>query len=162
MEGHNPAYELSRPVHRLKHRYLVILQDKFSGLFSVRKIAADFLKSILDKMKIAIPTDDGLTLSKQFSPALAYLVLTVELGEIVHQEMRRNKIVDPTISEFSTFNTIRDCGVVMVKSIGQGPEEILRSQQKEIITTGETIVTSAVMHYLGSSLRKEANSCCCP
>ncbi|MCX6247662.1 MAG: hypothetical protein NTW10_08010 [Bacteroidetes bacterium] len=113
-------------------------------------------------MKIAIPTDDGFTLSKKFSPASAYLVLTVELGEIVNQEMRRNKVTGFTISEFTTFNTIRDCSVVIVRSIGEGPSQVLKAQNKEIILTDESIVTSAVLHYLESSLQKESNSCCCP
>jgi predicted Fe-Mo cluster-binding NifX family protein len=113
-------------------------------------------------MKIAIPTDDGLTLAPQFTPSMAYLVLTLELGEIVHQEMRWNNPKKSPVSEIPPFHTIRDCSVVIVREIGAGPADVLKSQEKEIIRTNETIITSAFMHYLGSSYKKESNTCCCP
>jgi predicted Fe-Mo cluster-binding NifX family protein len=113
-------------------------------------------------MKIAIPTDDGLTLARQFNPVLAYLVLTIELGEIVHQEMRWNKVMGSSVSEFPTFHTIHDCNAVIVRKIGEGSAEILKSQGKEISLTTETIITSALIHYLESSFQNESNTCCCP
>ena len=113
-------------------------------------------------MKIAIPTDDGLTLATQFNTALAYLVLTVELGEIVHQEKRLNNTNNVSVKEMTTFDMIRDCDVVIVREIGVVPTNILKSQDKEIIRTNETIITSAIMHYLGSAYKKESNTCCCP
>jgi len=113
-------------------------------------------------MKIAIPTDDGLTLATQFNTALAYLVLTLELGEIVHQEKRLNNANEASVKEMPTFDMIRDCEVVIVREIGEGPAGLLKSQDKEIIRTNETIITSAIMHYLGSAYIKESNTCCCP
>ncbi len=113
-------------------------------------------------MKIAIPTDDGLTLALQIDTALAYLVLTVELGEIVYQEKRLNNAKEVSVSEIPVFDMISDCNVVFVREIGAGPADVLKLQGKEIIRTNETIITSAFMHYLESSYKKESNTCCCP
>jgi predicted Fe-Mo cluster-binding NifX family protein len=38
--------------------------------------------------KIAIPTDDGVTISRHFGRARAFLVVTIENGEVIHQELR--------------------------------------------------------------------------
>ena len=114
------------------------------------------------QMKIAIPTDNGLTLTTQFNTALAYLVLTLELGEIVHQEKRMNNGKEALVSDTHAYDTISDCDVVIVREIGAIQAGVLRAMGKEIIRTNETIITSAFMHYLGSSYRKESNTCCCP
>ena len=39
-------------------------------------------------MKIAVVTDDGITISPHFGRATQYLVLTVETGQILAQESR--------------------------------------------------------------------------
>jgi predicted Fe-Mo cluster-binding NifX family protein len=113
-------------------------------------------------MKIAIPTNDGLTLAIQVNTALAYLVLTVELGEIVHQEKRLNNTNNVSVKEMTSFDMIRDCEVVILREIMEEPSGILKSPGKEIIRSNETIITSAIMHYLRSAYIKESNTCCCP
>jgi predicted Fe-Mo cluster-binding NifX family protein len=113
-------------------------------------------------MKIAFPTDDGLTLAPQFSLALSYLVLTLELGEIVHQEKRLNNTRETAVSGKDAYDIINDCKVVIVREIGDEPAGVMKSQEKEIIRTSETIITSAFMHYMDSSYKKESNTFCCP
>ncbi len=39
-------------------------------------------------VKIAIPTNDGVTISRHFGQARAFLVITLDQGEIVDQELR--------------------------------------------------------------------------
>ncbi len=39
-------------------------------------------------VKIAIPTNDGVTISRHFGQARAFLVITFDQGEIVDQELR--------------------------------------------------------------------------
>ena len=38
--------------------------------------------------KIAIPTDDGITISRHFGRAKAFLIVTLDNGEVVSQELR--------------------------------------------------------------------------
>ena len=40
-------------------------------------------------IKIAIPTDDGVTISRHFGRAKAFLVITLDNGDVVEQELRQ-------------------------------------------------------------------------
>jgi predicted Fe-Mo cluster-binding NifX family protein len=113
-------------------------------------------------MKIAIPTNDGLTLSPDFGQAKGFLILTLGLGEIIQEEMRWNKLSDMLCSSGGFLEPVSDCQVIMVNNIGPTFKELLSGQKKEIIHTRESIITNAYVHYLENTLSKETNTCCCP
>ncbi|MEI7726619.1 MAG: hypothetical protein WCK09_16035 [Bacteroidota bacterium] len=113
-------------------------------------------------MKMAIPTNDGLTLSPDLGQSNGFLILTLELGEITHEEMRWNKLSDIVCASDALLTNIGDCQAIMINDNStafNGPASI---QKKEIIRTGESIITNAWVHYLENTLRNEANTCCCP
>lgn len=112
-------------------------------------------------MKIAIPTNDGLTICALLEPDSSYLVLTLELGEIVHQEMRKRNL--PTTSGTRTsLETLNDCSVIIARGIPEDLVSLLQQQEKVMVRTEETIITSAFMQYMGSAYKNESNLCCCP
>jgi len=113
-------------------------------------------------MKIAIPTDDGLIVAQQFSSARGFLVLTIQLGEIVQQEMRWNSSHDIFTANNAYYSNLMDCDSVIVHGRGSNSRIYLQSLQKEIIDTDETIITKALIKYLNNSMLKETNVCCCP
>ncbi len=113
-------------------------------------------------MKIAIPTNDGLTLSSTFGQARGFLILSVELGEIIQEEMRWNKLSDILCSPDGLLDPIKDCEVIMTKNVGPSMTKHIAAQNKEIILTGETFITNAYVHFLENRYRQEANTCCCP
>jgi hypothetical protein len=113
-------------------------------------------------MKIAIPTNDGLTLTPDFGQARGFLILTTELGEITREEMRWNKLSDILCSPDGLLTPICDCQTVLVNEIGTALSGLVAGQQMEIVRTHESIITNAYVHYLENTLRKEANTCCCP
>lgn len=112
-------------------------------------------------MKIAIPTNDGLLISTQLNTASDYLVLTIELGEIMNQEMRKMNLKSNSGSE-NPFEIIRDCNVIIAKGIPEELIPVLERQGKVIVKTKETIITSAFIQYLGTVYKNESNLCCCP
>ena len=112
-------------------------------------------------MKIAIPTNDGLTIITQVNPDSSYLVLTLELGEIVNQEMRKMNLKPNSGSE-NPFEIIEDCNVIIAKGIPEELVRLLEEQEKAIVRTKETIIISAFMQYMGSVYKMESNLCCCP
>ena len=112
-------------------------------------------------MKIAIPTNDGLTIITQVNPDSSYLVLTLELEEVVNQEMRKMNSRSNSGSE-NPFEIIEDCNVIIVKAIPEKFVPLLEEQEKTIVRTKETIITRAFMQYLGSVYKMESNLCCCP
>jgi hypothetical protein len=122
----------------------------------------DFVFLNCTNMKIAIPSNDGLTICPEFGQARGFLVLTSELGEITGEEMRWNISGNP-ISQNNEFpEPACDCQVVMVNAIGADDRDLLLRNKKEIVHTSEQIITNAWVHYLETILRREANSCCCP
>ena len=121
-----------------------------------------FIIQNLTAMKIAIPTNDGLTVSSEFGHAKGFLVMSLELGEIIQEEMRWNKLSDIICSSDGIFSIISDCQAVMVENMGPSFLKIAARHNKEIIRTHEPIITNAYIHYLENTLRKETNTCCCP
>jgi predicted Fe-Mo cluster-binding NifX family protein len=113
-------------------------------------------------MKIAIPTNDGLSLCNDFGQAKGFLVLTVQLGEITREELRWNKLSDILCSPDGLLVNCHDCDAVMANRIGAGLSNLLAQKHTEIIKTTEEIITNAYIHYLDDSSRKEVNTCCCP
>ena len=113
-------------------------------------------------MKIAIPTEDGLTIHQYFMPVKGFLVSTIQLGQILNQEMRWNLNEEISGTEASTYGNLDDCDKIIVREIESHQQNFLQLQDKEVIKTGETIVTKALMQYLQTSLQKETNTCCCP
>jgi predicted Fe-Mo cluster-binding NifX family protein len=115
-----------------------------------------------DKMKIAIPTEDGLTVNQYFTPVRGFLVSTIQFGEVVKQEMRWNPDTEIMASEDRSYQNLFDCEKVIVREIDFNQRNYLQSQKKEVIKTEEPIITNVLMQYLSTSLQKEANTCCSP
>jgi hypothetical protein len=112
-------------------------------------------------MKIAIPTNDGLTLNPQFGQAKGFLILTLELGEITAEEMKWNTSGGICATD-DFLGPITDCGAVLVNNISPAFSNLIFGQNKDIIHTKESIITNACIHYIQNDLSRETNTCCCP
>lgn len=109
-------------------------------------------------MKVAIPTNDGLTISQEFTQAQGFLVLTMELGRITSEELRWNSPADTP--EFPS--TVADCDTVLACNIGPATMQLMAERHKEIELTRDPIITNACIHYLEHTLRHASDTCCCP
>ena len=123
---------------------------------------SEFVLPMLQLMKIAIPTNDGLMICPGFGESKGFLVLTIELGEIIREEIRWHPQNDLLASSGILFPLIGDCQIVMVNSLGPVSKELLSEHKIEIFQTRESIITNAYVHYQDEILTKEANTCCCP
>lgn len=115
-----------------------------------------------NKMKLAIPTNDGLTINKDFTLKMGFLVSTIQFGEVVEQEMRWNLNNEILGSESSPYKEIVDCNKVIVSEISSNQNDFLRLKKIDVIKTNETIVTKILIQFLQNLLHKESNTCCCP
>jgi len=113
-------------------------------------------------MKIAIPSDNGLFLCPKVSQATGFLVVSVELGEIVSQQwipVTGNHSGEP----FSRWSkALEGCETLLLERSDEVNPETLRQPGIRVIRTGETIITRAILEYLETSLSRETNQCCCP
>lgn len=125
-------------------------------------------------MKIAVISEDGVTISQHFGRAPYYLVLTVENGSIVSKE-KREKAGHQTFSgsHYSTavsyerhgFDAnaqsrhavmaqgIADCQVLIAGGMGWGTYESLKSYGIEIVVTDVVNIDEAVKLYLEGKLQ---------
>ena len=104
------------------------------------------------KIKIAIPTDDGIIVSQKFGYPKGFLVAIVISGQIVRQEMRRNLLSEILTSEHGMYYNLCDCHVVIVNEISNCHIEFLQSKKKEVVRTNETEISKAFCTYLTSIL----------
>jgi predicted Fe-Mo cluster-binding NifX family protein len=100
------------------------------------------------RIKIAIPTDDGLIVRSSFSSSRGFMVATVNSGKIVQQEMRWNLLSEMMTSEDRYFYNLADCDIVIVKEIGPAHAQILENKNITIAGTGETELMAAFLQFL--------------
>jgi predicted Fe-Mo cluster-binding NifX family protein len=113
-------------------------------------------------MKIAIPTNDGFTIHKQFANARAFLVSTIQFGEVAKQEMLRNSDLSGLAGEDRSYEELADCDKVIVREIGSELEKSMKLFKVDVVKTEETIITKVLMKYLQTVMQKESDTCCCP
>ena len=102
----------------------------------------------MKNLKIAIPTDDGETITPDFSRSRGFMVATVNDSKLVRKEMRWNLLSEIMTSEFGSHYNLCDCNAVIVNEIGACHCKRLQAGEKEVIRTDETLVSEAFLKYL--------------
>jgi predicted Fe-Mo cluster-binding NifX family protein len=125
-------------------------------------------------LKIAVVSEDGVTISQHFGRAPLYVVVTVEDGKVTGKETR-SKAGHHTfaIEEIHTeapgerhgydaasqdkhaamASNIADCQVLLAGGMGWGAYESVQSYKIEPIVTDVANIDEAVAAYLNGSLR---------
>jgi predicted Fe-Mo cluster-binding NifX family protein len=124
-------------------------------------------------MKIACITEDGESISQHFGRAPYYLVLTIEDGTIVHQEMR-DKLghqhfaageaqgehgphhgADPVSHDrhVSMAQAIADCQVLLCRGMGYGAYQSMQQLGITPLVTDEADIGAAVKAYIEGHLQ---------
>ncbi len=112
---------------------------------------------------IALPTDDGKTISPHFGRASRFVVFYVENSRVVAREERPKPQVPPRHShEPGTIRRrvqemvapVRECRVLIVGGMGRPGYEFLTQQGYEVYLTGGN-VEDAVQAYLAGQLRSD-------
>jgi len=123
-------------------------------------------------MKIAAVSDDGVTISQHFGRAPLYVVITVEEGKLVNEEMRdktghhtfaahhpdlapgerHGYDAGSEVRHTSMAETISDCQVLLAGGMGWGAYESMKSYNIEPIVTDVKNIDEAVQCYLDGKL----------
>jgi predicted Fe-Mo cluster-binding NifX family protein len=125
------------------------------------------------KMKIAVITDDGKTISQHFGRAPYYLVATVEDGKIVGRETREklghNQFANPPHPEeipgqphgidaashnkhMQMAEAISDCEALLCRGMGMGAYESMKACNIRPVVTDIANIDEAVMAYVNGQL----------
>lgn len=122
-------------------------------------------------MKIAVVTEDGVTISQHFGRAPYYVVLTIEDGQVVGRE-QRDKIahgrgagghvhVEDVAHGFDAASQdthsrmaapIADCQVLLARGMGMGAFQGLIQAGIQPVITDIAAVDEAVSAYLAGTL----------
>lgn len=124
-------------------------------------------------MKIAVVTEDGITISQHFGRAPYYLVVTVENGKVTNKE-RRDKAghhtfagqhgehhetggrhgfdVDAQARHAGMMSNITDSQVLIAGGMGMGACESLKGRGIETVITDVSGIDDAVKLYLEGKL----------
>jgi predicted Fe-Mo cluster-binding NifX family protein len=127
-------------------------------------------------MKIAVVSEDGVTISRHFGRAPFYVVVTVEDGKIISHE-KRDKLghdqfsgethetthgEDPRGHGFNPaaqnrharmVTAIAECVVLLARGMGAGAYENIKSAGIRPIVTDVAGIDEAVQAYLAGSLK---------
>jgi predicted Fe-Mo cluster-binding NifX family protein len=101
-----------------------------------------------NKIKIAVPTDDGILVRQQFKGSRGFVIVTVRDGIILRQELRWNLLSEMLTSEHGSFYNLVDCNVLIVDEIGPRQQELLEDLKKKIIHTSQAVIPEAINDYL--------------
>lgn len=125
------------------------------------------------RMKIAVITDDGKTISQHFGRAQYYLVLTIEEGTVVEREMRSKMGHSHFVSQHNEeethgaghgmdtsshtkhvnmAETIADCKAIICGGMGMGAYESMRSLNIKPLVTDLVDVDAAVQAFIDGKL----------
>lgn len=126
-----------------------------------------------DKIKIAIITDDGVTVSQHFGRAPLYVVVTAENGKVTGKESRSKAghhtfgseqeaphspgqphgfDADSEAKHATMAQPISDCQVLLAGGMGMGAYQSLKSYNIESIITDVENIDEAVKRYLAGNL----------
>jgi predicted Fe-Mo cluster-binding NifX family protein len=113
-------------------------------------------------MKIAVPTHDGLNIAPVCEQAKGTLVISIESGEIIQEEMRWNILQEISNIPDSFLCNASDCEAILVNHIGEGFTRLLSERGKTVYPVKEAIITNAFMHFMLEQVNRESNYVCCP
>ncbi len=120
------------------------------------------------KMKIAVVTDDGQTISMHFGRATHYLVCTVEDGKITAKELvesldaaqehahRARRITwsrpDADRKHASMIDPVADCEAILVRGMGRGAYLAIEQAQIKPVVTDIADAEAAVQAYIDGTI----------
>ena len=127
-------------------------------------------------MKIAVPTNDGLSISEHFGRSAAFLLFEAENARITSRERRENPALDALASNCgghhsgssqphdhtAILSAIAGCDVVICAGIGRRAADALKQHGvREVIVTTPGPAEERIQAYLKGKLDSVPNLCQC-
>jgi predicted Fe-Mo cluster-binding NifX family protein len=148
------------------HIYLLLISHNISLKLHIELLILTTVNDQLftcktDLMKFAIPTNDGISVAYDFESAKGCLIITLVLGDIVHEDIRWKSDVEG--AELNRLcSAVSDCSLLLARSISTSSIKALQDKNITVIKTTDEIITNAIVHYMEHEYREAANTCCCP
>jgi len=125
-------------------------------------------------MRIAVPTDDGLSISEHFGRSAGFLVFETEDGRIAASELRKNQgthshdegncggdHAPAPHNHASIVLSLAGCGVVICAGMGSRAADALKQAGiREVVFTHPGAAAEAVEAYLKGELSSSGRQFC--
>ncbi len=125
-------------------------------------------------MKIAVASQDGVSVSDHFGRSTCFIVFDVSAGEIQGLEMRRDSFVPHSESDCERIQrsdavghnyremiaALEGCQVVLCRGMGwHAASELVRSGINPLVIQDELSPRDAVLKYIAGALKPAAGFC---
>ncbi len=114
------------------------------------------------KQKIAVPTDDGITISKHFGQAAYFKVIDLEDGQFRSAEIRKKVIHHHGNPESEGMHpghqmveSIADCQVLISGGMGSPVYERAIQSGLSVVLTRQQDIDLAIQEYVSGKLKNE-------
>jgi predicted Fe-Mo cluster-binding NifX family protein len=125
-------------------------------------------------MKIAIPTNDGTSISEHFGRSASFLIFDIENGHIKRRELKPNGAKhshSPGTCDHRTTGSephshagilaaLAGCDIVICAGMGQKAAEALRSFGTQILVAPPASAEDTVVAYLAGKLTPQTERFC--
>lgn len=113
-------------------------------------------------MKIAVPTDDGITISQHFGQAVYFKVLDLEDNQVVSAEIREKAThihgtpsADGTHPGAKMIESISDCQILIAGGMGSPVYNRAIAAGLKVILTRQPEIDLAVRDFLAGKLEND-------
>ncbi|RKY95835.1 MAG: hypothetical protein DRQ13_06575 [Ignavibacteriae bacterium] len=104
-------------------------------------------------MKIAIESNDGVTIKSPFVQTTGYLIYDVEQSGIKGTEFRKSTTKPKTVGDDAKLPVmVNDCGTVISRGMNRGNLQSLKEKGIDVFITFKLSARDAVKFYLKESI----------
>ena len=112
-------------------------------------------------LKIAFPTDDGVTISRHFGQAKYYRIISVNDGEVIAEEQVEKSSHTHAAGEDhhalghdhgAMFEPLKGCQVLIAGGMGQPAYEHANAQGLNVLLASQTEIRPALQAFLDGKL----------
>lgn len=125
-------------------------------------------------MRIAVPTNDGATISEHFGRSASFLIFEIENGQIKSRELRTNGMEhshaqgecdhhsadNKSHSHAGILSALDGCEIVICAGMGQRAADALKGCGTRIVVTSLASAEAAVSAQLAGKLTPKTESFC--
>ena len=109
-------------------------------------------------MKIAIESNDGVTIKSPFLPTTGYIIYDVDESEIISTEYRERRDKKKRINgdkifvSNTTHSLLNDCSAIISRGMDRSNLDIFKKEGKDVFITFKTSTKDAVRVYMREQL----------
>jgi predicted Fe-Mo cluster-binding NifX family protein len=105
-------------------------------------------------MKVAIESNDGVTIKSPFIPTRGYVVYDVDESDIINTEYRessfrkKNEMGEKVVNSKSIHSMLNDCSAIISRGMDRSNLDIFKKEGMDVFITFKTSTKDAVRLYM--------------